>query len=385
METTLRPRPWRMLRVAAVAWLLVSAGGCRTPSGTSNDRRLLWTDRTVVGMRGGRAANPAAAAFPAWEDRLDGRSDEPSAGSLRQEPPTAAAPGPAAPDPATAGPAAGRLAVLAHGSRRAVIEGVVLWMSQPAALRADGVVAASPTDQRYSLDPLLLSWRGAGRPGRPLRVMLDPGHGGLDSGALTPCLRHRESALVLDIAQRAAVLLTDAGFAVRLTRDDDETTMSIDERVRQASRWQADLLVSVHLNSAANGQAGGLETYALPPRGMRATSQVDAAELSRDQQDRVDRGYAGHAQNEANVRLAFCIQRRVLQRTGYTDRGVRRARYAILRDATMPAVLVEAGFLSNRSDAALLLSRTGRDRVARGIAQGVVDFAHGALAAREER
>ncbi len=382
-------RSWsrRILRIGAVAWLLAGGSGCLKPSVPSSARLPLQADRTVVGMQGGLAAaegNPAAVAFPAWEDRLGARSEDRPAETLRQDAPTLTASAPAC--RAAASAPARRTVVLAHGSRRAVVDGVVLWMSQPAALGADGVVAAVPADQRFSLEPLVQPRRAAGRKGRPLRVLLDPGHGGLDSGALTPCKRHRESALVLDIAQRAAVLLTEAGFSVRLTRDDDETTLAIDERVRQAIRWQADLLVSIHLNSAANGQAGGLETFALAPRGIRATSQVDAAELSREVQERVDRDYPGHAQNEENVRLAFCIQRRVLQRTGYADRGVRRARYALLRDAPMPAVLVEAGFLSNRDDTTLLLSRTGRDRIARGIAQGVVDFARGGLAdARGDR
>ncbi len=274
-------------------------------------------------------------------------------------------------------------ASLTHGSRRAVVDNVILWMSQPAMLRGDGTVAAAPADQHATLDPLLRPGKAVRRPGVPVRVMLDPGHGGLDPGALTPCRRYRESALVLDIAQRTALHLMRAGVAVRLSRSDDDTTLTLEERVAGAIRWQADLLISIHLNSAGNASARGLETFALAPRGMRATAQVDWAEMPVDAVARMQRAYPGNAQDASNVRLAFCLQRRILQRTGLPDRGVRRARYALLRDAPMAAALVEAGFLSSREDATLLLTSAGRERIARGIAQGVLDYVHGEYGSRE--
>lgn len=266
---------------------------------------------------------------------------------------------------------------LEHGSRRAVVDGVTLWLSEPARQNGDRIVQARPADQRASLDPLLSAGGAPFVQGRPMRILLDPGHGGDDPGALSRCRRHRESTHVLDIARRLSTYLTRAGFDVRLTRSDDATNLALEDRTAMARAWSADVFVSLHLNSAPGGEAEGMETFALPPAGMRATYQIDLPALSAEAQARIRQANPGNRNDDHNLRLAFCIQRRLVKATGRQDRGVRRARFAVLREATMPAVLVEAGFLSNRREAEFLGTPNGRERVARGIYQGLCDFATG--------
>lgn len=314
-------------------------------------------------------------------------------------PPAAAQPAPAPPAaalPAPGAPAAARPAPgcppgeqaqpkpwkvqLEHGSRRAVVDGVTLWLSEPARQNGRRVVEASPADRRASIEPLLRADAVSFVQGRPVRILLDPGHGGDDPGALSRCRRHRESAYVLDIARRLSTYLTRTGFDVRFTRSDDATTLSLEDRTAMALAWPADVFVSLHLNAAPGADAEGMETFALPPAGMRATYQADQPALSAEAQARVRASTPGNRNDDANLRLAFCIQRRLVKATGRQDRGVRRARFAVLRDASMPAVLVEAGFLSNRRESEFLGTPNGRERIARGLYQGLCDFTKGRVA-----
>lgn len=269
---------------------------------------------------------------------------------------------------------------LVQGSRRALLDGVTVWLSQPTTRGADNRLRAAYIDQRTTLDPILGAGTNNVVTGRAFRVLIDPGHGGADPGALSHSGKHRESTHVLDIARRLSTYLTRAGYDVRISRNDDKTFIPLEDRPAMATAWRADVFVSLHLNAAPDAQAKGLETYAIPPPGVRTTSQIDLPKLSASAESVVRKTYPGNSNNANNLRLAFCIQRRLLKTSGYVDRGVRRARFAVLRDATVPAVLVEAGFLSNRQDAAFLSTPNGRERIARGLYQGIVDYATGHVA-----
>jgi len=118
----------------------------------------------------------------------------------------------------------------------------------------------------------------------------------------------------------------------------------------------------------------------MPPPGVRATSQHDLDSLSTRALGSIKKTWPGNARNAENLRLAFCVQRRLLRTTDLADRGLKRARFQVLRDASAPAILVEAGFLSNSADAAFLAKPAGRERVARGIYQGIIDYALGQIA-----
>ena len=196
-------------------------------------------------------------------------------------------------------------------------------------------------------------------------VALDPGHGGRDPGAAYYGVR--ESDLNLAVALATRPLLEEAGARVLLTRDrdvlvgpaDGSITEDLEARARAANRAGAQLFVSIHGNVGANADVSGAITF----YGL-------------------DSGYAGGQrrtarQVELSRRLALAIQRAVVGRTGETDRGVQPATFWVLGATTMPAILLESGFLTNPLEALRLADPAYRRRIAEGIASGVIAYATG--------
>ncbi len=200
---------------------------------------------------------------------------------------------------------------------------------------------------------------------RPLRVQLDAGHGGEDSGCISPHSGLYEKDLVLDIALRAGEILQSRGMEVVYTRTND-TFVSLAGRSGIAAKRKADAFVSVHANFAGTQSARGIETFTLPFAGMPSTSsERNVATIAR----------VGNANDRFNTILGYEIQRRMPGRLGEADRGLRHARFQVLRDTPCPAVLVEIGFLSNPTDSRNLSSNWYRDKIALAIADGVSAFA----------
>jgi len=251
-----------------------------------------------------------------------------------------------------------------ENSRELTFNGVRVWLNAPL-YRAGWRHALDYADACWTLDPLLRRYAHLQRL-RCRRVVLDPGHGGRDRGA-----RGRrgveEKAVVLDIARRVRVHVANAGLKVYLTRESDRY-LSLDERVKKAARWNADLFVSIHANATVGRRGRGVETYVLAMPGFPSTNDGH----------RRRRGYSvyrGNAWNGANLVLAYFIQKALLDYTRAPDRGVRRSRFYVLKEAPCPAVLVECGFLSNTYEEEKLLTATYREKVARGIASGILQYA----------
>jgi len=198
-------------------------------------------------------------------------------------------------------------------------------------------------------------------PSPPL-VILDPGHGGEDTGARG---RHStvEKRIALDIAKRVQRKLKSSGAQVRLTRKKDDT-VELGARPLYAMKTGGNIFVSIHLNSSPNDRAHGVETFVLPSQGFPSTSRTS---VSHD-------ACPGNTHDRLNSRLSYFLHKEVLQSTHANDRGIRRARWKVLRDAPCPAVLVECGFLSNSPEAEKLATRRYRDRIAQGIADGVLNY-----------
>ena len=214
------------------------------------------------------------------------------------------------------------------------------------------------------MDPVLRQGRLPSK--TPVRtVVLDPGHGGSDRG--TSGATGREKELTLDLAKRVQRLLEAAGVKVVLTRQTDDN-VSLDERVAITERRHADLFVSLHFNSG--GSAQGIETYCVPPAGAVSTANAFRRFFGGGGDDRC----TSNQFDEKNVWLAHCVQRQLLNITGANDRGIRRARYVVIRDASCPAILVESGFLSNPVEEQRLLSAEYRDKLAKGITDGILDY-----------
>jgi N-acetylmuramoyl-L-alanine amidase len=248
--------------------------------------------------------------------------------------------------------------------REIQLNGVQHWLSAPV-LDTQGRLWVSSLDVLKTIDPVLR--QSQSRTGNTLRtIVLDPGHGGNDRG--TRGQNSREKDLTLDLARRVERELESAGLTALLTHTSDRT-LSLEDRVDFADAKRADLFVSLHFNSG--GSADGIETYCLPPAGTPSTAQ--SFTFFR----REDGASSGNRSDEKNVWLAHCVQRALLHATGATDRGVRRARFYVLRYVSCPAILVEAGFLTNHGEEQRILGADYRDRLAGAIAQGTLQYKRG--------
>ena len=168
-------------------------------------------------------------------------------------------------------------------------------------------------------------------------VVIDAGHGGFDRGGV-PGQRVPEKAMALDVAQRLASRLRRAGYRVIMTRNSD-VFVTLGDRTRIANRYRDAVFICVHFNSATRAGANGIETY-----------------------------YYGN--NSAS--LAASIHRHLVGGTSGENRGIRRRSYYVLRNTSIPAVLVECGFLTNPAETRLILESSYRQKLADRIADGVM-------------
>ncbi len=202
-------------------------------------------------------------------------------------------------------------------------------------------------------------------------IVLDPGHGGKDNGAQGRF--YREKDLTLMMARRLKDILQAKGYMVLMTREKD-TFVELPDRPAKAAAYKADLFVSIHCNSAGSGVSNinGIETFCLTPEGAPSTSDAKARSSKKEN---------GNSFNKNNVYLAYCVHRGMLRNTGATDRGIKEQRFAVLRDAQCPAVLVEAGFLSNLTEERNLATGSYQDKITFGIAEGIIAY-HRAMSGR---
>lgn len=220
------------------------------------------------------------------------------------------------------------------------------------------------------------------RPSGPRPIVIDPGHGGDDTGA-SSAAGLLEKDLVLAIAQRLQRILEARGHRVRLTRDKD-VHRALTDRTAIANRLEAQLFISLHANASTVTSVSGAETYYMS---LDQSSTDDAAAATADLENKAGARSGGRtpldlilwdlAQAEVlneSAELAVDIQGRLNALLGLRDRGVKQAPFVVLTGATMPAALVEVGFLSNPSQAELLAQPTRQEELARAIADGIEDF-----------
>ena len=209
-------------------------------------------------------------------------------------------------------------------------------------------------------------------------VVLDPGHGGGDQGAKGPG-SELEKDITLAVARATAAQLQAAGVTARLTRDGDDT-VSLTDRTALANRLQATVFVSIHANASLARGAHGAETYYMSADASDAQAAQSAArENASASPDTVqlilwDLAHVANLNNSA--RLARTIQERLNALQGIKDRGIRQAPFVVLTGATMPAALVEVGFLSNADEAARLALPDTQQQIAAALAAAIVDFLH---------
>src|SRR5260370_4511536 len=226
--------------------------------------------------------------------------------------------------------------VLDVDSRETQVNGVQVWLSFPFVIRS-GVAYLARTDLETTLQPLVSPPRN--RSGLAVNnICLDPGHGGKDPGN---CIgSNQEKKYTLLLAQELRDQLTHAGLKVSLTRNGDKF-IELPTRPDLAKRRGADLFVSLHFNAAetSRNQVKGAQVFCLTPPGASSTNaRGEGAGAG---------GFDGNRFNEKKILLAYQVQKSLTKSLAAEDRGVRRARFAVLRDAAMPSVLIEGGFMSN--------------------------------------
>jgi N-acetylmuramoyl-L-alanine amidase len=252
---------------------------------------------------------------------------------------------------------------MAVDSREAEINGVSVWLSFPVVLR-DGVPWLAQLDVQTVLRPLL--WPARNGTGAVIkRICLDPGHGGKDPGNKAGPYLEKKYTLLL--AEEVGRQLARSGLKVSLTRSLD-TFIELEQRPEVAKRNNADLFVSLHFNSAESARTvvRGSEVYCLTPVGASSTNA------------RGEGGGAGSSpgnrHNDKNILLAYQVQKALTRMSAVEDRGVRRARFAVLREATVPAVLVEAGFMSHPEEGKRIFDAGYRRQMAGAIVDGILAY-----------
>ncbi len=256
--------------------------------------------------------------------------------------------------------------VLTEKSRFVLVNGIQVYLDSPLQARKGGRSVLSKSDESLLLPTV---FDGGASVASPVEtIVIDPGHGGLEDGAKNEPLGLLEKEMNLDVAKRLQAHLESLGFETVLTRYDDRL-VPLKERPAIANSAKADLFVSVHFNGSLEPEANGLETYMLTPEDQSSTAGSEPGDdLSFLPGNRFDR---------ENFTFAFAVQREMVERLGLADRGVRKARFAVLKTLDCPGILVEGGFLSNDEEALLVSTAGYRERLALALAESIASYARG--------
>ncbi len=197
-------------------------------------------------------------------------------------------------------------------------------------------------------------------------IVIDCGHGGKDYGAIGMG-GVQEKNVCLSVGTALALLLRTQGCQVMLTRKADDMVL-LDERTAYANACNADLLISIHANYAANRKVTGLETFCMMP-GLFIPQFCTLTQAQKKIVYHVNNQVAVHSE-----KLARSVQQHVCATINIVDRTVKHAVAQVLLGSRMPAVLVEIGFLSNKREAKLLVTPTYQYKLAQGICKGIMAY-----------
>lgn len=244
-------------------------------------------------------------------------------------------------------------------SDQLVINGIAFLLSHPVK-RVNGDAVVSRIDLCKLIDPVLRpAYIGAAEDFHT--VVIDPGHGGRDSGS--PGIVTNEKVYTLDLSKKLFRQLILRGFKVRFTRVDDEY-VTLRERVRRANEVPRAIFVSLHFNAHPDRQPHGLETYAITPPGARSSGDTNPEQET----------WLGNLRDAESIALATAIHASALEATSASDRGVRRARFHVLKGLTMPGVLFEGGYITNPVEGGNIDKDAYRGLMANAIADGIDKF-----------
>lgn len=246
-------------------------------------------------------------------------------------------------------------------SRFATFNGIRLVLSCPVILQKEKIYI-SVVDLQATVHPILYPEKM--QAGTFIKtICLDAGHGGKDPGKLDG--KNHEKRYTLLLAEEVERGLKEAGFKVVQTRTRD-LWLDLPDRAKIANKEAADLFVSLHYNAAGNVHARGTEVYCLTPAGTTSSN--------------ADRGhpaapvFTGSSQSAKSVLLAYQLQKSLVMNLNVEDRGVKRAQFLVLTEATMPAILIEAGFMTNPTEANRIYDSAYRKKMARAIVGGILNY-----------
>ena len=249
------------------------------------------------------------------------------------------------------------------GSRETMINGVRSWLCFPV-IEQDGKFLVSRTDVAKTIEPLVRPHR-VPNVGNIQTVVLDPGHGGSDKGQVS---RHGcEKDFALDVARKVRPLLQAKGARVIMTREGDYF-VPLEVRAKIANAARNAIFVSIHFNASNDDpNATGFEIFSFTPRGAPSTSDSAAAASSLNMQP-------GSEVDSQSLALSACIYHSLLGHIPDYDRGIKRARFAVLRLTKVPAVLIEGGFLTERGESKLIANKDWRAKLAGAISVGIENY-----------
>ena len=216
-------------------------------------------------------------------------------------------------------------------------------------------------------------------------IVIDPGHGGKDPGAVGYS-GLREKDVVLDIGLRLRDALKKKGFRIEMTREND-VFIPLSKRGQMANNFKGKLFISLHCNAAKDRRAHGMETYFLSPTktdramivAMRENEVIRYEESREQYKDLSDEGFILLAMTQSGFiqesqEIAGTFQDYIPAKTGMKNRGVDQAGFYVLVGASMPSVLVEIGFISNKAEENTLKNKKFRQKIADSICDAVLKF-----------
>ncbi|MEY2518642.1 MAG: N-acetylmuramoyl-L-alanine amidase [Verrucomicrobiota bacterium] len=257
-------------------------------------------------------------------------------------------------------------------SREAIVNGVRNWLCFPVIAKDDKFLV-SRIDLAKTIEPQLRP-QMIPQKAKIQTIVLDPGHGGFDKGAGSVFGNEKEYAL--DVARQLRPLLQAKGFKVIMTREND-VFMPLEVRARIANATKDSIFVSIHFNATnANREATGFEIFSLTPRGAPSTADDWLALSFANMQ-------AGSAVDAASFELSAAVYHSMLGHIPEFDRGIKRARFAVLRHTKIPAILVEGGFLTEAGDSKRIADPAWRKQLAESLCTGIENYRN--LAEKKQR
>jgi N-acetylmuramoyl-L-alanine amidase len=249
------------------------------------------------------------------------------------------------------------------GSREAMINGARSWLCFPLA-EQDGKYLVSRTDVAKTIEPLVRPHRVPAA-GKVETVVLDPGHGGYDKGQVSRYGNEKDFAL--DVARKLRPLLQAKGLRVIMTREGDYF-VPLEVRAQIANAAPNPIFVSIHFNASGDDpNATGFEIFSFTPRGAPSTSDTTLTPGAYNAQP-------GSTVDAQSMALSACIYHSLLGHIPEYDRGIKRARFAVLRLTKVPAVLIEGGFLTERGECKLISNKDWRAKLAGAIGVGIESY-----------